>query len=255
MLPFMEQQPLYNAANFSWNVGYSTGATTNSTVSLTLVNTFLCPSDGEAGIQYTNSYNGSMGTSTNCSSSQPISTGIFVAGPAGNNQVYKMSSVIDGTSNTVAFSEALVGSESGNVKFRTSVKNVSGASAAVLYNASTNYPVVLTGLQSCSSTYLGGSNNLNSRGYRWAIGTNGMSIFNTIVPPNSTQYPWNSCFVYGHGLTNYDTFANATSYHSGGCNVAFVDGSVHFIKSSINMRLWWALGTRKGGEVVSSNSY
>ncbi len=256
MLPYMEQQPLYNAANFFFNCGYGTGNIVNSTVSLTLIRSLLCPSDGEAGLQYTNNYNGSMGTSTNCSSSTGISTGIFAAGPGGNNKTYTIATVIDGTSNTVAFSEALVGAESGtgNQEFRTSVQNVSGASSAVLYNAATNYPIVLNALQQCSTSYMSGST-LNSRGYRWAIGTNGMSIFNTIAPPNSQKYQWSSCFVGGHGLTNYDTFANATSYHSGGCNVGFVDGSVHFVKSSISIRMWWALGTRNGKEVVSANAY
>jgi hypothetical protein len=33
------------------------------------------------------------------------------------------------------------------------------------------------------------------------------------------------------------------------------DGSVKFIKDSINMQTWWSLGTRNGGEVISSDAY
>jgi hypothetical protein len=33
------------------------------------------------------------------------------------------------------------------------------------------------------------------------------------------------------------------------------DGSVHFIKDSVSRLTWWALGTRNGGEVISSDSY
>jgi len=33
------------------------------------------------------------------------------------------------------------------------------------------------------------------------------------------------------------------------------DGSVKFIKDSVNPMTWWALGTRAGGEVISSDSY
>ena len=33
------------------------------------------------------------------------------------------------------------------------------------------------------------------------------------------------------------------------------DGSVRFAKASIAMNIWWALGTKAGGEVISSDSY
>jgi len=37
--------------------------------------------------------------------------------------------------------------------------------------------------------------------------------------------------------------------------VCFADGSVKFIKDSVGLQPWWALGTRSNGEVVSSDSY
>jgi prepilin-type processing-associated H-X9-DG protein len=43
--------------------------------------------------------------------------------------------------------------------------------------------------------------------------------------------------------------------HPGGVNVGFADGSVKFIKDSIDLQTWWALGSRAGGKVVSSDSY
>jgi hypothetical protein len=33
------------------------------------------------------------------------------------------------------------------------------------------------------------------------------------------------------------------------------DGSVRVVKSTIAVRVWWALGSRNGGEVISSDSY
>jgi hypothetical protein len=33
------------------------------------------------------------------------------------------------------------------------------------------------------------------------------------------------------------------------------DGSVRFIKDSVNLVTWWSLGTINGGEVISSDSY
>jgi len=45
------------------------------------------------------------------------------------------------------------------------------------------------------------------------------------------------------------------SLHPGGANFAFADGSVHFLKNSINQATFCALGSRAGGEVLSSDSY
>ena len=40
-----------------------------------------------------------------------------------------------------------------------------------------------------------------------------------------------------------------------GVNLCFADGSVKFIKDSIGLATWWALGTRAGGEVISADAY
>ena len=47
----------------------------------------------------------------------------------------------------------------------------------------------------------------------------------------------------------------ARSYHPGGVNSLFGDGSVRFIKSSINPYTWRALGTPQGGEIISADQY
>jgi prepilin-type N-terminal cleavage/methylation domain-containing protein len=47
----------------------------------------------------------------------------------------------------------------------------------------------------------------------------------------------------------------ATSDHLGGVSVCFGDGSVRFMKGSINVQTWWALGSRNGSEVVSADAY
>jgi len=73
---------------------------------------------------------------------------------------------------------------------------------------------------------------------------------NTVLPPdwikNGTP-PGGPCYLLGqwgfHGL------------HPGGVNFAFADGSVHFIKNSVNPITYRALGTRALNEVVSADSY
>ena len=45
------------------------------------------------------------------------------------------------------------------------------------------------------------------------------------------------------------------SWHPGGANFGMADGSVKFIKQTINPRTYNALGTRATGEVISSDAY
>jgi prepilin-type processing-associated H-X9-DG protein len=47
---------------------------------------------------------------------------------------------------------------------------------------------------------------------------------------------------------------SASSYHPGGVNQLFGDGSVRFIKSTINIQAYYAIATIAGGEVVSADS-
>jgi prepilin-type processing-associated H-X9-DG protein len=50
-------------------------------------------------------------------------------------------------------------------------------------------------------------------------------------------------------------FSEADSLHPGGINTLMTDGSVKFIKNSINRATWWALGTKANGEVLSADAY
>src|SRR5262249_13190332 len=97
---------------------------------------------------------------------------------------------------------------------------------------------------------------------KWA---NGKIFFNgvtTAMTPNSKVYLPNDPVAYDLGTNAEDenlrpTFAslNADSYHPGGVNVLIGDGSVRFVKDTINGAAWRALGTIAGGEVLSADSY
>ena len=164
LLPYVEQGPLYNAANFSWTccyVGPQANAT-NSTVYNTRIAAFLCPSDGLAGVQNINSYHGSIGTSTIQYPTGGITTGVFqVYDPTTNScQSVNLASIVDGTSNTIAFGEGLVGDYSKNSNFRgngmsgaTDVAVVSGTTTPAIAgnNAESNPAAVLQALQNCNS--------------------------------------------------------------------------------------------------------
>jgi prepilin-type N-terminal cleavage/methylation domain-containing protein/prepilin-type processing-associated H-X9-DG protein len=267
MLGYLEQQPLYNACNFSWLPSFGPGWPINSTVHNAKINVFICPSDGLTPDSpnsscwqwtgHTNNYSGSLGTTTNGAYTS-ASTGIFtLSGP-----VYGVQNVTDGTSNTIAFGEALAGSFSqSGLKWRDGPVLSTAPSGGALYDANTNIPAVLKDLQTCQigfQNYTTNANSLNNtRGYRWdeAIG-GGFTMFNTIIPPSSSQYTFGCCLL-GSGSVDCagGQYMPADSNHPGGANFLFCDGSVHFIKSSIALKTYWALGTKANGEVISSDSY
>jgi len=279
LLPYLEQAPLYNAANFSWNCcQYGDMARdVNVTVALTRIATMLCPSDGLAGMTNINSYLACIGSSPIRYGSDTGANGVFSiysGSTTGNPQInrspsYKISLITDGTSNTIAWGEGLV-SNGKNERYRGNGMTGVGTAPGSLNsqsNASDNGPLVLQALQSCNVFWMGASilsnaGNPNAAGLknylgqRWALGERGYTLFNTIVPPNSSQYPWGLCgFTCAGCSPEGSNFANASSNHSGGANFGMADGSVRFMKSSINMPTYWALGSRSGGEVLSADAF
>ena len=56
-------------------------------------------------------------------------------------------------------------------------------------------------------------------------------------------------------MANMPMVVPPSSQHPGGVNTLFGDGSVKFIKNSVSLQTWRALGTRNGGETISSDSY
>jgi prepilin-type N-terminal cleavage/methylation domain-containing protein/prepilin-type processing-associated H-X9-DG protein len=279
MLGYLEQTPLYNAANFSWVVGWSNGFNINSTVSASILNVFICPSDGLSPMPIskgslscwqwtgeTNNYLASMGTTTAYGGLNSQTTGPFTQG----GFTYGLQNILDGSSNTIAFGESLVGDVTIEaVKWRDGpafsqvgstgatgwgVADVSSAPGSAQYNA------VIKDLQGCSvglqnqNTATAGTQ--NQKGFRWSQCDGGFGVFNTVVPPSSTQYPFAWC-KYGQGNSNASDgqYQNTSSNHPGGCNFLFCDGSVRFVKSSIAITTYWAIGTRQNGDIVSSDSY
>jgi prepilin-type N-terminal cleavage/methylation domain-containing protein/prepilin-type processing-associated H-X9-DG protein len=283
LLPYVEQRPLYNAANFNLNCCYTgLGNRANSTIFNTRIAAFLCPSDGLAGQQNINSYQGCIGDSTIQYPTGGTTTGVFqVYDPTTNScQSVTLAGITDGTSNTIAFGEGLVGDYSKNSSFRgNGMSTPSDPSGGIVpttmpgNNAESNPAAVLQALQGCNAFWQSPATRTCSGytacclagvkqydGQLWALGERGYTLFNTVVPPNSKQYPWRNCRLSVGGncpscAPEGSSFVNAGSYHPGGANFAFADGSVRFIKDSVNMLVYESLGTRNGGEVISSDSY
>jgi prepilin-type N-terminal cleavage/methylation domain-containing protein/prepilin-type processing-associated H-X9-DG protein len=78
--------------------------------------------------------------------------------------------------------------------------------------------------------------------------------YNHFMPPNTQSCAASNNFY----TTAYGEFMDAmppTCNHPGGVNICFADGSVRFLKNSVQYQVWWALGTRNGNEALSSDSY
>jgi prepilin-type processing-associated H-X9-DG protein len=269
MLGNMEQRAIYNAINFS----LAGSQMANSTAMVAKIASFLCPSDPNAG---PGGFSGwSMNNDNANINNYHASTGTtYVPGDNGQGGTsstglfsymfsYGMRDCTDGSSNTVAFAEAVVGAPQQTITRGNGIEGsggtpVWGGKSVDVYQ---NVQQAMNDLSGCNTAWQGGNtaNVVNTRGYIWGFGVTGFTLFNTVVPPNSKQYPWNTCTFYGGGGwpggANGVNFANASSYHAGGANTLFGDGSVKFIKDSVNMNTWWALGTRSSGEVISSDAF
>jgi prepilin-type processing-associated H-X9-DG protein len=74
--------------------------------------------------------------------------------------------------------------------------------------------------------------------------------YSHVMTPNKR-----ACYFSNSSASKTWTLIGVSSYHAGGVNTAFLDGSVKFIKDSVSPQSWWALGTRAGGEVIDASSY
>ncbi|QEH34871.1 Type II secretion system protein G precursor [Aquisphaera giovannonii] len=280
MLGYMEQTPIYNAINFSFGpYPVNQYSNINATASNAIIASFLCPSDPfaasggdqSAGGGCINSYAASFGATAGNGSGwsdnvlpqnhQPPTgtSGMFAYALS-----YGIESATDGSSNTIAFAEWLVGDGRGasGSRYRGNMEMNDGSGTPSILNAQTNMPAILTALQGCISKFqnepnTNAANVSDYKGWRWALGAYGFGSFNTIQLPNDKQYNVGGCRD-GSGNQAWADGGwtiGAASAHPGGCNVLFADGSSHFVKDTVARNIWMSLGTRNGGEVVSADSY
>ncbi len=269
LLPQIEQTAMYNALNL--NLLMTDGS--NTTVGYTYVGALLCPSES---IQ-TRAASPWAPSNYACNVGGPGAMAMWT-GPiiAGNNPWYNDSnnggavgpqSVTDGTSNTGMFSEHLMGlndpnTGEGNLVPRSDSRALRGMFLVAIsmtpddsVNGAAN---ALSFAQQCATipgtTISKGTRNVGNAwvmAMAYTIPENAYNHVNVLNTPRCTysnsQDPTDWCGTM--------CSAAPTSNHSGGVNVGFADGSVKFIKNSIGLQTWWALGTRNQGEVVGSDQY
>jgi prepilin-type N-terminal cleavage/methylation domain-containing protein/prepilin-type processing-associated H-X9-DG protein len=274
ILPFIEQQALYNTVNH-W-IGDSDGIQ-NVTMTTTNINTFNCPSDqnnpGAGNLPKLNfpppngplrpqgvcNYGNNIGTNRNLYGAKAQFDGpVYALGNRSAGPTVTLAMLVDGTTNTAAFSEWVKGSGSGpNTPGGTNGSPLVGEGRNMVFKSTISVTMTLAGslgntIQQATATC--GASTTKSwdyKGYAWSSDRCGVGGgYTHLILPNRR-----SCVYSDLNIDWGYTLIGASSNHSGGVNVAFHDGSVHFIKDSINPATWGALATYNGGEVISADSY
>jgi prepilin-type N-terminal cleavage/methylation domain-containing protein/prepilin-type processing-associated H-X9-DG protein len=189
--------------------------------------------------------------------------------------VIGIQTITDGTSNTGLFSERLLSQNAYGTNTAVFPQGPTGWRAVFQGSSvapnSTNFTTntALTFAQSCNAISSGTAAIASSVvGVQMMIGHPAFLTQSSYVhwtAPNTVSCAnaydtFTSATTVANGTLQFAAVgpygsASASSMHSGGVNVCFADGSVHFIKSSIGLQTWWALGTRSSGEVISSDQY
>ncbi len=226
LLRQIEQTGLANLT-IDTNVATPAGQTARSIT----IAVFLCPSDaGLTGLTGGTNYAGNGGV------------GFSPAGRARNGAFgASVNDFTDGMSNTAAVSEWLRGD--GNPSVRDPRRAVF-ATPDRLVNITDLGPfgAECHGLDPLAATLapLG-------KGIDWTRDGFGYSLYNHILGIND-----HTCT--NGGLVDQGAWS-AGSAHPSGANVVFADGHVSFVKDTIDLAAWRALGSRDGGEVVSAGAW
>jgi prepilin-type N-terminal cleavage/methylation domain-containing protein/prepilin-type processing-associated H-X9-DG protein len=228
LLPFVEQ------ANLQQLVDYTTPLSSpqNQAASQYRVPLFICPSDPANGKvpgmpDFGSNYVANNGSGT-------VGYGLIASGDGLFTQTpVRIADILDGTSNTAAFAESTLGTGV------TPTGTPSDPRTVVLEVPGGNDPTPA----SCDAAAGAWS---AIRGAKWLDGHYGNTLYNHYYPPNARTW---DC---GNGSHNKG-LSTARSYHPGGVNLCFADGSVRFVRESVPADAWRMIATRAGGEVAASD--
>ena len=242
LTPFLEQTAVYNRLDLSVPLyggaaqGYAVFPVNVPAVQ-TVVPLFLCPSDiGRPVTNYLgvvfgpSNYAASMGTGVN-GGSEYNADGVFYM-----NSAIRFADMQDGSSNTAAMSESILGVAAGTPPDPQTVYAYIGGSPITDANclAATQYNIS------------------DPRGFSWANGDTRCALYNHYLQPNSQRL---DCIGYDPQTAYTDTgWRTARSWHPGGVNLLLADGSVRNIADSVEPFIWLGLSTRKGGESLTNGS-
>ena len=238
LLPYLEQSNLGDLINF-------TQSSDGQAMAVNKVGFLMCPSEinDHAQANPTSPYPLNYLVNTGTWFVYDPVTGMSGDGVFGINRKTRFSEIPDGTSNTLGMSEG---------KTFTPILRDGGKPSTTAVNPP-NTPAEL-------ATY-GGTFKLDAGHVEWIDARSIQSGFNTTFTPNTKN-------LFTSGGKSYDidftsrregktaniptyTAVTARSFHSGGVNGLMMDGSVRFMRDTVQQQIWRALGTRAGGEITS----
>jgi prepilin-type N-terminal cleavage/methylation domain-containing protein/prepilin-type processing-associated H-X9-DG protein len=251
ILPHLEQAAAYGALNF--DLSYSEPP--NHTIARQIVSTFLCPSELNQGLVQ---HGFGLAAPTNygfCMGDWYVWGGF--SGPENRsafqfNLSRRLAAFRDGTSQTMVAAE---------VKAQQRYLRDYAGGLSKIQNANAIPEPNADPIAAAPEYDSGGS--LQATGHtEWVDGHVHQSGMTTAWPPNKriTRATDRSVDLDLTGIREQNggpTFSaiNARSYHPGGVNVLMGDGSVRFVKDSVNGPTWRALGTISKGEVIGSDAF
>jgi prepilin-type processing-associated H-X9-DG protein len=244
--PYLEQTNIYNSMDLTQPMYDASNQITiaNRFAAVQKVSIFLCPSD--RGVPVSSAYGVTdMGPTNYVANHGTGTTGGGYGSPINADGMFqavrpiRLADLTDGTSNTMAMSESILGD---------------GPEATPTQPGDERTAYKYTGFSGTlpSDSICAGSptlwNGYNRRGFMWASGEARCVSYNHYYTPNSKNF---DCVANDPTATYISVgYRAARSMHTGGVNALLADGSVRFVPNSIDITPWRALATRAGGEVV-----
>lgn len=250
MLPQLDLTVLYNAINFQPPAIYSVGLESNQTAMSTVQNTFLCPSDVSPEIPGYGRVNYRFCTGFFATLDAYPTEPASLLGAFGEWQRSSTPADFgDGLSSTVGASERLQGDWTKG-EFKAGGDYYLGELGYV-YMSPDNTITFCESLVSSDRPY-------ESRGGEsWFLTGYHCTNYNHCATPN---WRGGSCSFDDYigsisDRTSHSGSFPATSYHRGGVNTLMMDGNVRFTSDSIDLRIWRAVSSRSGGEIISTAEF
>jgi prepilin-type N-terminal cleavage/methylation domain-containing protein/prepilin-type processing-associated H-X9-DG protein len=261
ILPFLEQTAKYNQFDLTRDVAADSK---NSQARVGDIPAFLCPSDpgsatfghsGDSAPSGRSNYMGNMGRQPIPWTTDGTIGGVFYAHATRPQWVthknvppaVHSTDITDGTSNTAMFAEIKRGLCGGSTSGTLCPPNSPPYVAQDLYQTNTVMHALADPTVLPTDCQLDLKSVPVGRIYRWTglqyyRFDGSTSLYTHAKVPND---PTMDCY------DAYSAHVTARSYHSGGVNVGFCDGSVRFISDSIDLATWQYVGSRADGKATA----